>query len=346
MGSSASREAPAPVAKRTRYLPAVEAALPDLTGKIVLVTGAARGIGLDFCKICARKGATVVLGCRDRAKAKPAAQEIGPKAVVPEAALDLLSFASVRAFADEVGATHEGKLTHLVNNAGIMALPPESTADGHDIQMQTNLLSPYLLTALLAPKMAPGGRVVWLSSGPGIMGIRSVFGEEALASGVFAPGCATSPDVPLKPKAYWETYMCTKLGNNRLAAEFKRRASGSSLGLTTTTVNPGITNTELWPRAVAQGSSRFMLMTVLQRFLGHSPADGAAILAHGAFVAPDGAFCEPKGPVGFSGPPHVSGDSGEQLQRSNEGKRLHLGAELDAKLWDACAKATRATLLF
>src|SRR5262249_39615421 len=83
--------------------------VPDQQGKTALVTGANTGIGLEAAKVLAVRGATVVLGCRDLAKAEAAASQLSsatPQARVETLHLDLASLASVRQAAEQFRASH------------------------------------------------------------------------------------------------------------------------------------------------------------------------------------------------------------------------------------------------
>ncbi|GEE01111.1 short-chain dehydrogenase [Gordonia spumicola] len=129
--------------------------IPAQDGRRVIVTGANSGIGAETAIALAAAGARVTLACRTIDKARVVADRIGPSAVV--AHLDLSDLASVRAFADTVDETDV-----LVNNAGVMAVPYALTADGFEMQMGTNHLGHFALTALLLPRVTE--RVVVLTS--------------------------------------------------------------------------------------------------------------------------------------------------------------------------------------
>jgi NAD(P)-dependent dehydrogenase (short-subunit alcohol dehydrogenase family) len=137
--------------------------VPDQTGRTVLVTGANTGLGLETAGVLARRGATVVLACRNPAKAEAAAARIGGNTVL--LALDLASLDSVRAAAAEA---HErfGRLDLLINNAGVMIPPHRRTADGFELQLGTNHLGHFALTGLLLDLLrdTEGSRVVVLGS--------------------------------------------------------------------------------------------------------------------------------------------------------------------------------------
>ena len=106
--------------------------MPDLSGKIVIVTGANSGLGYEGARELARKGALVVLACRNPDKGRAALEAIRseqPSASLELMELDLASLASVRAFAKAFLDKHQ-RLDVLCNNAGVMALPKRSSADG------------------------------------------------------------------------------------------------------------------------------------------------------------------------------------------------------------------------
>src|SRR3954471_22144990 len=125
--------------------------IPDLSGRIAVVTGANSGLGLVTGRELARHGASVIMGCRSGAKGEQAADEIraaAPGAELDVGELDLASQESVRAFAEQVTAGHDA-VDILVNNGGIMAPPRSTTDEGWELQLATNHLGPFALTGLL-----------------------------------------------------------------------------------------------------------------------------------------------------------------------------------------------------
>ncbi len=140
----------------------------DLTGKHVVVTGASAGLGVETTRALAAHGASVTMAVRDRAKAEAARTGIlerVPGADLELRELDLASLGSVRAFAAAYLA--DGRpLDVLIGNAGIMACPQGTTADGFELQFGTNHLGHFLLVRELLPMLtdAPGKRVILLSS--------------------------------------------------------------------------------------------------------------------------------------------------------------------------------------
>ncbi|MEN8719202.1 MAG: oxidoreductase, partial [Oceanococcaceae bacterium] len=142
--------------------------MPSLAGKRALVTGANSGLGLYTTQGLAAAGASVIMACRNPAKAEAALATV--KAAVPAAdvelmTLDLADLASVRAFAEAVAAAHP-VVDLLVNNAGVMAVPFQKTKDGFEMQIGTNHFGHFALTGLLLPQLqaAPAARVVSVAS--------------------------------------------------------------------------------------------------------------------------------------------------------------------------------------
>jgi NAD(P)-dependent dehydrogenase (short-subunit alcohol dehydrogenase family) len=140
----------------------------DLTGRHVLVTGASAGLGVETTRALAAHGASVTMAVRDLPKAEAARAGIlerVPGADLELRELDLASLASVRAFAAAYLA--DGRpIDLLIGNAGIMACPQGTTADGFELQIGTNHLGHFVLVRDLLPMLtaAPGRRVVLLSS--------------------------------------------------------------------------------------------------------------------------------------------------------------------------------------
>lgn len=140
--------------------------IPDLDGRVAVVTGANGGLGYVVARELARKGACVVLACRSEARGSAAVERLVgevPDAAVELARLDLGDLASVRKFA--YGLPYE-RIDLLVNNAGVMALPHGTTTDGFETQFGVNHLGHFALTGLLLPTLlaTPGARVVTVSS--------------------------------------------------------------------------------------------------------------------------------------------------------------------------------------
>jgi NAD(P)-dependent dehydrogenase (short-subunit alcohol dehydrogenase family) len=134
----------------------------DLSGTWMLITGASAGLGVETARSVAAHGANVILGVRDVAKAErntSAVRETGVSVETRE--VDLASLASVRAFCDAVLADHD-RIDVLIANAGVMAPPQGSTADGFETQFGTNHLGHFVLVNRLSPIVT--SRIVSLSS--------------------------------------------------------------------------------------------------------------------------------------------------------------------------------------
>ena len=207
--------------------------IPDLSGKVAIVTGANAGLGLEITKGLAGAGATVVMACRNLDKAGAAAAQV--RALVPDAdvdvrRLDLASLESVRSFADEfaAGAT---RLDILGNNAGLMALDRSTTEDGFETQFAVNHLGHFALTAHLVPilRATEGSRVVSMSS----MGHR--------------PGRMHFDDLMFEHHRYqrWGAYFQSKLSNLLFTAALQKRLSASGAPTIAVTAHPGASHTDL-----------------------------------------------------------------------------------------------------
>jgi len=199
-----------------------------MDGKVVLITGANTGIGLETAKDIYQRGAEVHLLCRNVEKAKKAAAEVGANAKVWE--LDLSSLASVRKCAHTL-LRELTRVDVLVNNAGLMACPLSRTSEGHELQFATNHLGPFLLTKLLLPllRKAPAARVVTVSS----MAHKS--------------GTIFFDDLAFNTIAYrpFKAYSQSKLANILFTKELARREKEADSNVTTNCIHPGVVKTEL-----------------------------------------------------------------------------------------------------
>jgi NAD(P)-dependent dehydrogenase (short-subunit alcohol dehydrogenase family) len=266
--------------------------LPELSGKIVIITGANSGLGFEAAREMARKGAHVVLACRDVAKTKAAISSIAaevPEAALQGMALDLARLSSVREFAESFLSAH-GELHVLLNNAGVMAIPYRKTADGFEMQLGTNHLGHFALTGLLLePLLAtPGARVVNVSSNA------HRFGKIRF------------DDLQLE-RSYgkWRAYGQSKLANLLFTYELQRRLAAKKADVISVGCHPGYAATNLQfvgPRM--EGSSLLERgAKLLNDLLSQSAAMGALPLLYAAAapgvrggdcIAPDG-FAERRG---------------------------------------------------
>ncbi len=201
----------------------------DLSGQHVLVTGASTGLGEETSRSLAAHGAAVAMAVRDLGKGEAAAGRI--RGTVPEARLelwelDLADLASVRAFAAAFGDAHD-HLDVLINNAGVMACPQMATADGFELQIGTNHIGHFLLTAEVMDLLGAGSRVIALSSA----GHR--FGDVDL----------DDPNFELTVYEPWLAYGRSKTANALFAVELDRRLA--ERGAHAYSLHPGGIMTEL-----------------------------------------------------------------------------------------------------
>ncbi|MDR6237180.1 oxidoreductase [Aureibacter tunicatorum] len=145
--------------------------MPDLSGKVAVITGGNAGLGYEISLQLAKRNAEIVIACRTESKGFDAIKRIegaiGRKIEAEVIRLDLSDFDSVRAFAEEFKSRHE-QLDLLINNAGVVNLKErEETASGLEMHMATNHYGHFLLTGLLYPFIVktPDARVVTMSSG-------------------------------------------------------------------------------------------------------------------------------------------------------------------------------------
>jgi NAD(P)-dependent dehydrogenase (short-subunit alcohol dehydrogenase family) len=142
--------------------------MPDLTGKVVVVTGGNTGIGLQAAIAFAGKGAETVLACRNESRALHAIRLIRktiPDASVRHLPLDLGSLASIHRFAERFSKDYL-RLDILLNNAGVILIPYRVTEDGFESHVGINHLGHFALTGLLIDliEKTDGARVVNVSS--------------------------------------------------------------------------------------------------------------------------------------------------------------------------------------
>lgn len=120
----------------------------DMTGLIAAVTGTTSGTGYVCARELAKRGATVLLLNRESERSITSHQKLQnevPSARFETIPCDLQNFTSIWGAIDSIRGSHE-RLDVLCNNAGVMAMKDEATKDGYDVQMQTNVLSHFLLT--------------------------------------------------------------------------------------------------------------------------------------------------------------------------------------------------------
>jgi dehydrogenase/reductase SDR family protein 12 len=152
-----------------RHLPGWPPDPPRMEGKVVVVTGAASGIGLAACRGFAQLGASVRAVARNERRAQDAVSQIreaARNADVRGYGCDVASLRALRSLAEQL-SVQEQRLDVLVNNAGTMPDQRERSPDGHELMFATHVLAPFALTAWLTEVLARSApsRIINVSSG-------------------------------------------------------------------------------------------------------------------------------------------------------------------------------------
>ncbi|XP_067234128.1 retinol dehydrogenase 12, like [Chanodichthys erythropterus] len=202
-----------------------------LDGKTVIITGANTGIGKETAIDMAKRGARIIMACRDTEKADAALKEVkdasGNQDVVTRR-LDLADSKSIREFAENINK-EEKQVNILINNAGLMACPYGKTADGFEMQIGVNHLGHFLLTYLLLDliKRSKPARIITVSS------MVHQFGTINLED-------LNSEKNYDKQKAYAQS----KLANILFTRSLAKKLEGT--GVTAYALHPGVVQTDLW----------------------------------------------------------------------------------------------------
>ena len=290
--------------------------LPDLSGKVALVTGASDGVGLALATRLAGAGAEVIMPVRNTAKGESAVSKIKqqhPAAVLSLRELDLSSLGSVAA----LGATllAEGRAIHiLINNAGVMTPPQrQTTADGFELQFATNYLGHFALVSHLLPLLRAGAA--------------RVTSQLSIAAN---SGAINWDDLNWE-KSYsgMRAYSQSKIALGLFALELQRRSAASGWSISSNVAHPGVAATNLLQASPEVGRGRATTGGRLIRALGRrgilfGTPETAMLPALYAATAPDAQGGRLYGPSGFQ---HLSGAPGEQtlysrLRSEQDGERI------------------------
>ena len=302
--------------------------VPDQTGKLAVVTGANSGTGQETARRLADAGARVVLGVRNTAKGEQARAEIlarHPHAELEVRRIDLADLASVKEFAD--GLIADGTpLDLLVNNGGVMAPPARmTTADGFELQMGTNYLGHFALTARLLPLLlsATSPRVATMSSGVANFG-RIRFQDLQWEHGRYSP---------------MRSYAQSKLADLMLTRHLAALAAQRGWDLMSTAAHPGYTRTNLQTAGASLGRDKPPFLRSLLLSLDFLPSQaaeqGAEPLLYAA-TSPDvvsGGYYGPGGRFGLVGPTVTA-----------RPPRRALDAAASARLWAQAERLTGVAL--
>lgn len=202
-----------------------------LDGKTVVITGANTGIGKETAIDLAKRGARVIMACRDMERGQAALKEVVENSANENVAcmkLDLSDTKSIREFADNINKGEE-RLDILLNNAGVMVCPYGKTADGFEMQIGVNHMGHFLLTYLLMDlikKSAPA-RIINVSSMAHLVG--SINLEDINSEKSYD-----------KSRAYSQS----KLANVLFTRSLAKRLEGT--GVTAYSLHPGVVQTDLW----------------------------------------------------------------------------------------------------
>ncbi|CAE8696900.1 unnamed protein product [Polarella glacialis] len=333
--------------------------LPSMKGKVVAVTGCTSGTGKIFARVCAKKGAKIVMLNRASERADDAFQFI--KGVAFEAhapapvfiPCDLTSFKNVKAAGEQLAKDFGGLgLDVLCNNAGLVGVEDKATEDGCDIQMQTNHLSHFVLTAYCMPlpekaaSLRGEARIVNHSSSCRVMNLGPVWdntlqekhlgkngGKLGGSSGKFFQG------------SDFERYQQTKLANVVFTYALNDRLQAKGSKVKALVAHPGAALTQCTTNMMSGGGAKDVVMlpqcawTLMAHMMMQSQEDATiGILRSG---------CDPAAKSGeFYGPLGLGGGTGKHDASEYRGPHGLLkeepfaNAEARALLWTASEKTT------
>lgn len=247
--------------------------IPNLSGKVFIITGANQGLGLEATRVIAGRGGKVVLAIRTLSKGEAAIEKVradNPAADLELLRLDLSSLESVRTAAEELRERFD-RIDVLINNAGAMHAPVEKTKDGFGIQFGTNHLGHFAWTGLLLDRLlsVPGSRVVVHSSiaHTGVEGIDfDALPNEPEEQGNFLNQLVFRNQATQQANA---AYGRSKLANMLFTYELQRRLTAIGAPTIAVAAHPGLTHTQL-----LHDIPGTRLMLPLMSFMTQSVEDG------------------------------------------------------------------------
>jgi NAD(P)-dependent dehydrogenase (short-subunit alcohol dehydrogenase family) len=305
--------------------------IPSQTGRRYIITGGNSGIGYHAALKLVRRGACVVLACRNRIRGEEAVarlNEEAPGCTVELAILDLASLASIREFVSAELASRQ-PLHVLINNAGVMN-PPErrETADGFELQFGTNVLGHFALTGLLLPALTATGsqsrqpaRVVTIAS---IAHKRGRLNFDDLQS--------------VRSYSPWAAYQQSKLADLMFALELNRRLRATHAPVVSIAAHPGVAETNLFQRyhsSALERIARYWVGHAIGAFL-NTDAEGALPTLYAATTSDpeDGYY----GPQGFQ---EMRGDTIGPAQIAAQARDTTAAS----RLWSICEQLTGVSYL-
>ncbi|MCB2208252.1 MAG: SDR family NAD(P)-dependent oxidoreductase [Bacteroidetes bacterium] len=234
--------------------------MPDLSGKVIIVTGGNSGLGYESVKAFAKKGAEVILTSRSLEKGENAKNEIGKsKGKISVMQLDLSDLNSIRKFSAKFHENYK-QLDVLLNNAGIMTTPYFLTKDGFEAQMGTNHLGHFALTGLLFDllKKTTGSRIANVSSSAHKQG------KMDFDNLLFEEGKGYSP---------LKSYGRSKLSNLLFTYELQRKLEQNGIHSMAVAAHPGVAQTNL--ARYLDGKFWFKLLMPVFKLISQDQAQGA-----------------------------------------------------------------------
>jgi NAD(P)-dependent dehydrogenase (short-subunit alcohol dehydrogenase family) len=241
----------------------------SVRGKVVVVTGASSGLGLEVAKQLASQGAEIVMVCRDRTRGERARAQVAQVATGEPPALflaDLSVQSEIRRVAVEIRDRYD-RINILVNNAGGAFRERQLSADGIELTWATNHLGPFLLTELLLPLLvaSPAGRIVNVTS--------EIYSRKLDLDNIDGA----------RKYSFFGAYRISKLGNVLFTRELANRLEGS--GITAVSVSPGPAKTNFG--GDGPGGAMGLLTGVMRRTPLFRPAAEAAQGIVWAATAPE-----------------------------------------------------------
>ena len=259
--------------------------IPDLTRKVIVITGANSGLGYECAKTLAKKGATVVMTARNLGKGEQARSDLlknQPGASLDLMQLDVGDLSSVRAFADAFKAKYD-RLDILLNNAGVMAIPRQLTADGFEMQLGVNHLGHFALTGHLLAVIAktPQARIHNVSSSANYMG--TINFDDLMSQQNYSR---------------WGAYGQSKLANIFFTFELQKRLAAAGFDTIANTSHPGVVIGNLQANSVEQSGTNLegWLYRFAQPFIAQDISMGVLPMLYG-MTAPEaigGVFYGPR----------------------------------------------------
>jgi NAD(P)-dependent dehydrogenase (short-subunit alcohol dehydrogenase family) len=291
--------------------------IPSQEGKLIIITGANSGLGLEASTVLAGKGAHIIMAVRNLVKGEEAAGKIKkkyPGAKLDLMQLDLSDLQSIRHFSHEFHSKYS-QLNVLINNAGVMApAKREATKQNFEVQFGSNHLGHFLLTGLLLDiiRKTPGSRVVLQSS--------NAHRESFM-----------KPDIHFHDlnweKSYnrYQAYAQSKLANLLFAYELDRRFKANNIKAIATAAHPG------WTRTNLQTSFGFFVTNILNYIVGQNVKIGTLPILRAATE-------ENLNGAEYFGPTKMNGLQGYPKLIKSSDKSYDL--QLAKKLWEVSEKLT------